>query len=207
MQQIKALIFDLGGVIIDYDNSSDYFETEIAHISKDRHITKKQVASYVRTKLFPDFETGKMKAREFYAKMAKVFGIKASQVDWTGNFERRAKINESTIDTVKKASKRGYAIAYLSNVDYGRYRHVKRLLAPYRALFSFGFASCYMHMRKPNKNAFEYVLKKMRISGDQALFIDNEIQNVEGARAAGIKSILFKDNSGLLKELRRLGVL
>jgi len=191
--------------VIAYDNAKNYFYGELAKITKNKKVTKSQI-SYIRKNLFPDFETGKMRASEFYEKMAKTFGIRRNQVNWAGNFAKLAKINKKTIDVIKRARKNGYTIAYLTNVDYARYAHMKKLLAPYRSLFSFGFASCYMHMRKPKRRTFEYVLKKMGISAKEAVFIDNEKQNVIGAKATGIKSILFKNNSDLLKKLRRLGV-
>ncbi len=198
---IKAIIFDVGGVLIHYDNTRNYFMSEMARIAKKTKVTKEKIA-YVYNVLFPMFEEGKMSKKEYDRRMAKLFGISEKEVDWYGNFVKYAKLNKPIFRLIERLRSKGIAIAYFSNVDKSRYMHMKLLLKPYAKLFDYSFASCYMGTRKPYKIAFEKVLRKMRVKPEEALFVDNEPKNVEGAEKAGIKSILFKNNKDLEKRIK-----
>jgi FMN phosphatase YigB (HAD superfamily) len=46
----------------------------------------------------------------------------------------------------------------------------------------------------------------MRIKSSQALFIDNQIENVVGARKVGIKSIWFKNSKDLKEKLKKMKI-
>ena len=60
---------------------------------------------------------------------------------------------------------------------------------------------------KPNEKAYRYVLDKYGLQPSDCLFVDDQIENVLGARACGIESILFTDFYQLRKELHERGIL
>ena len=66
--------------------------------------------------------------------------------------------------------------------------------------------SCEVGMRKPNPKMYKLVLKRLKISPKQALFIDNQEWNTKPAKRLGEKVILYKDNKQLFKELDKLGI-
>jgi FMN phosphatase YigB (HAD superfamily) len=60
---------------------------------------------------------------------------------------------------------------------------------------------------KPNDDAFEEVLKKYNLKQEECVFLDDQQENIEAARALGIPSILFRDYYEARQELHELGVL
>ena len=60
---------------------------------------------------------------------------------------------------------------------------------------------------KPNKQAFTDLLERHRLEASDCLFVDDQMENIEAARACGIKSLLFTDYYKLRKELYDLGIL
>lgn len=61
---------------------------------------------------------------------------------------------------------------------------------------------------KPNAGAWDYVIKKHNLSLDDCIFVDDQRENVEAARACGIKhSLLFTDYTKLRKQLVELEIL
>lgn len=54
-------------------------------------------------------------------------------------------------------------------------------------------------MRKPEPEIFQHVLEKERFTADQALFFDDVIENIEAARAAGIKAVWVEDSQTVPK--------
>lgn len=61
---------------------------------------------------------------------------------------------------------------------------------------------------KPNAGAYDYVVKKHKLNPDNCIFVDDQKENVEAARAYGIKnSLLFTDYTTLRRQLTELDIL
>jgi epoxide hydrolase-like predicted phosphatase len=199
---IKCIIFDLGGVVIDFTNDKHYYP----YLSKVSGVSVRKIKRLVEGKMWAELDKDLLPQREFDRKVAKKLGIMMKDVKWYELYKKEAKINRRTIDIVRKL-RRKYMIAYLSNVDRSRYTETAtKLLKPYLKLFDHRFASCEIRLRKPTRHVFRYVLKHMKLKSSEAVFIDNTLENVKGARKAGIKGILFKNAKELEKQLRRSGI-
>jgi 2-haloacid dehalogenase len=60
---------------------------------------------------------------------------------------------------------------------------------------------------KPDRAIYELLLRRYGVAAERAVFIDDSKANVDGARHAGLHAIHFRDAAGLRRELRALGVL
>lgn len=60
--------------------------------------------------------------------------------------------------------------------------------------------------RKPHKEIYEITLDRYRITPEKAVFIDDNIDNVEAANQMGITGIHFKNPDQLHNELNALGI-
>jgi FMN phosphatase YigB (HAD superfamily) len=68
------------------------------------------------------------------------------------------------------------------------------------------FLSYSMHMRKPQRQIYIAAAKRLKIPPHQILFIDDNLENVRGARKAGVHAILFKDILSLKQRLKTFGI-
>ncbi|MEM3828160.1 MAG: HAD family phosphatase [Conexivisphaerales archaeon] len=193
------IIFDVGGVIIKYDNS-DYYSN---YLAKKTGLDAKEIQRRIESSLLPLFAVAQISKAEFYKGVAKAVGISEKEVKWADYYANHAKINKQVISLIKRL-KRKYKIAYFSNVDAAMYARMREKLNPYAALFDFKFASCKLHVAKPDPVAFRTVLEKMGVHASDTLFIDDCAEYVRGARAIGMKAILFKDNISLIKDLSKI---
>ena len=78
MNEIKNIIFDLGGVILklDYSKTEDEFKKiGVVHF-KELYSQKKQ------TLLFDDFEKGKIKPEEFISSLKESENLKIKEIDF-----------------------------------------------------------------------------------------------------------------------------
>ena len=198
---IKAIIFDIGGVIVDFSNDEDYYP----YLSKVSGASVKRIKKIVEGRLWWKLDKDEICQKEFDRIVARKLGIEEKQVHWYEGYRKTGRLDKKVIRDVRKLSK-NYKVAYLSNVDLSRYSYTLRLMKPYAKLFDHEFASCYIHLRKPGKKVYEYVLAKMRVKAGEAVFIDNQEDNVEGARRAGLKGILFKNSVDLKRKLEKLGI-
>ena len=60
---------------------------------------------------------------------------------------------------------------------------------------------------KPDRAIYELLLNRYRVDPQRAVFIDDSTANVEGARRAGLHAIRFRDPPALRRELAALGLL
>jgi len=61
--------------------------------------------------------------------------------------------------------------------------------------------------RKPFADIYQKIIDKFSIDPDKAIFIDDNLRNIKGAEALGIKGIHFHDPVQLKNELKQLKVL
>lgn len=54
---------------------------------------------------------------------------------------------------------------------------------------------------KPNLDFYEFVLDKYKINANELLFLDDNIENVNGANVLGIKTIKVEKNNDLVSEI------
>ncbi|MDR0661566.1 MAG: HAD-IA family hydrolase [Prevotellaceae bacterium] len=62
------------------------------------------------------------------------------------------------------------------------------------------YYSYQIHLRKPDKEIFEYVLQKNKLRVNRTLFIDDTIRHIESAKSLGIQT-LHVDSSCTLDKL------
>ena len=189
MIQIKAVIFDLGGVVINYDNKEYY-----KYLSKESKAKFSEVKKIIEQKTLPDFEKGKITLKQFESKVAKDLHISKEKVMWLKFYKKTVKFNYDVIELIKILHK-DYTIAFLSNIDKSRYSFTMKLLD--LNLFDFRFTSCYLKSRKPDLLIYKNVMKKLNLKQKEAIFIDNMFENIKGANKAGLIGIHFKSRRKL----------
>jgi len=68
------------------------------------------------------------------------------------------------------------------------------------------FISCELGARKPHAAYFEQVLASLACHATQAVFVDDHLENVEGARSVGMHAIHYQSNEDLFQRLTALGI-
>jgi len=193
---IKAVIFDIGGVVI--EDPMNHIYTAVgrkSRISKDR--VKRNYY-----KLRTSAETGKISSREFWMRLSK--GLKISDVGllekaWMGTL-KKVKLNSGVVKIINSV-KRGYKVATLSNTMEPHAKFHKR--AGHYKFFPNVFLSYRLGIRKPDIRIYNYVIKKLKVKPSECVFIDDMPENVTSARKAGMKAIIFRNVSQLEKDLKK----
>lgn len=193
---IKLIIFDLGNVIVDFEN--DWF---FKHLAEKFNIDAKEV-SKVMTGLIEKEELGDIKGEETDRIVKERLKLKGD-IGFIKYHHKSARLNKKVLALAMKL-KKGYRVVILTNVTRRVYRdrgskYVKQIGA--RA-----FTSYSMHLRKPDPNIYKYVLKKCGVNPSEALFIDDMKINIDAARKIGINGVVFTNYENLLKSLKKIGV-
>ena len=57
---------------------------------------------------------------------------------------------------------------------------------------------------KPMPEIYLLALNQAGVRADEAVFVDDFIENVEGAQEVGMSAIHFKDSQGTIRQLKKL---
>ena len=197
---IKAIVFDMGGVIIHFDENK-YYE----YLSKKYNIDENKITN-IMIPLINKFDRGDITLGVLLDSVSKNIGIKIPRKSWNYVFDTDATIDWQMISLIKSLSK-NYKIYMLTNVNRSRYFRTNTMLKINNKLFNKKFISCYLHMTKPDRKIYQYVIAKTNLMPNEIIFIDDLIENVNGAREIGINSIVFRGYRDLVSKLERINVL
>jgi glucose-1-phosphatase len=200
MNEIKSIIFDLGGVILNLDYSkteNEFKKFGILHF-KELYSQKKQ------TLLFDDFEKGKINPKEFISFLKESENLKIKEIDFINAWN--AMLLEIPIEKLQfiNGLKKDYKIFLLSNTNEIHIKKFeddlkkKNMLEQFYKCFDKIYYSSKMGKRKPNENCFNQVLEENGLVANNTLFIDDSIQHVEGAKKVGIKTFHLGKNKSIV---------
>jgi len=199
---IKAVIFDVGGVIIDFSE-----EKYLTWLSKKIGIDYER-ADKVIEPLIKEMESGRLKLRDAERIFSKKLDLPLGSLMWTKGFSETASPSIEVVNILKDLSK-NYKIGVITNVSFSRYYESRKLVLKSLILKKFIkeiIASCYFGVRKPDERIFKEMLRRLKVNPEEAVFIDNQIENVEGAAKLGIHAILFTNADKLKEDLKDLGI-
>jgi putative hydrolase of the HAD superfamily len=190
MQKIQNIIFDLGGVLlnIDFNLSEKAFE----QLGVENF--KAFFNQFHSNELFIKLETG-MDVDLFYDefRLATSTSLSNDQIKDAWNALLLNFRNESIKALPGLRNK--YKLYVLSNTneihlqEFQKRFTIEMNLSSFDDLFDATYYSHRIGFRKPNANAFQFVLEKHQLIAEETLFIDDSINNIETAQQLGLQTI------------------
>lgn len=194
-------IFDLDGVFRHW-NDDDLDEVEVAFGLPPRTI----ITVAFSPELGPDAVTGRLTYREWMdAIRAQVVAAHGDQVvgaldEWEANV---GLVDTDMVDLLR-AVRRQTRVALLSNgtTRLRRDLHVLDLLDEFDEVFN----TAELGIAKPDPDVFRLVCDRLGVAPDDALFVDDLADNVQGAHDAGLRAHRHLDRHGTAAFLRANGL-
>jgi HAD superfamily hydrolase (TIGR01509 family) len=194
---IKTLFFDLHEVITHGD-----FKAVYHGVANRFGVTEELVSQYHRDNL-----RGLLDGSLSNGHMMEALGLDISEVDFLKIWEEET-VAVMTVDgrmaDLLKELKSSYSLAATTNLTEQRY-HADVAMGLYK-YFDHQVLSFKEGSQKPEKKYFERALEITGTNPGEVIFIDDQLKNVEGAAALGIKSIRFVDYDSLVGDLKNSGV-
>lgn len=195
--QVKNIIFDLGGVIlnIDYQKTIDAFK-QLGIKNFDVLFTQAK-----QELLFDRYEKGEISSNEFISHLQNKFSEninKATIKDaWNAMLLDLPNERLNLLNNIKS----NYNTALLSNTNeihldaFHEIIQKENVIEDLNPYFDEVYFSCRMNMRKPDPEIFKKVCQNRSYTPNETLFIDDSIQHVEGAQKAGLFAIHLENKS------------
>lgn len=195
MEKIKNIIFDYGNVIFEIDfkrAQNALFQLGITDIEnffahKNHH------------KIFDDFETSHINAHTFRNEIrtaAHNLNLNDEEINQAWN-SLLIGVPANNHQVLLEVSKK-YRSFLLSNNNEIHYQWIVSYLEKefginnFEHWFEKAYFSHLMHLRKPHVNIFEQVLAENNLNPKETLFIDDSPQHIEGAKKAGLQTLLMQ---------------
>ena len=200
---IKAIIFDLGNVLIDFDHS----------IAARRicELTNKTQGEIYR--LFFDsgltalFEEGKIAPDKFFSEVKNTLNLKIDYEVflpiWNEIFfltERNRQVYE-----LAKGLKSNYQTGILSNINILHYEYLKNNF-PIFDVFHHVMVSFELGKRKPHHLIYQKALKALRVGAGEVFYTDDRPELVASAKGLGLCGAVFTGIEALKKDLLGTGI-
>lgn len=205
---IRNIIFDFGNVLFDLDLGA--FEREMKNLLGEKFEAVK--ARLLRERVFELYETGGLDTEEFVEKLAQTSGLSPEQVvgAWNAIF---IGMPRQRFDLLLRL-RQHYQVFLLSNINELHERWVadyvlrEHGLADYESRHFDGvYFSHLIRLRKPTREAFEYVLADAELVPEQTLFFDDLPENVEAARQVGIHGVWHEPGTEIGERLVKMNLL
>ena len=200
---IQAIIFDFGGVLINWDphklfnkyfgnnrQAIDNFLTEINfsawNLSQDEGYPIARAVMEL-SKRFPQ-----------YAHL-----IRAYDEEWE---ESITGVIPETVEILHRLKTAGYRLYGLTNWSAEKFSIVKHKYKAFN-LFESIVVSGEVKLAKPNPAIFRLLLRKINRQPEECLLVDDSFQNIEAAQKMGFITHQFTSAARLEEELQQSGIL
>ena len=194
MGKIQAVVFDWGGVLIE-NPAPMLFE----YCAKALGVGQEQyrVAFDI---CMNDFQTGAVTEQQFWINMTRRLNVPKPKANslWSDAFAAAYIPRQEMFSLASRLRKTGCKTAILSNTE----KPVVELIHKKKYdVFDVTVFSCLEGTVKPERKIYDITLARLETSGGQTLFIDDKQANIDGAKKAGLETILFKGVNQLKRDL------
>lgn len=198
MKKIKNIIFDLGGVLFPISGQTTL--NEFANNGVKDVLGKYKLL--IDNDLFYNFETGKVSNEVFRKGINELFEVQLSDriFDHCWN-SMIVSYSEKNNPFLEKLKAKGYNLYILSNTNAIHVEYLEPMAKWREGLFTKKYYSQQIHLRKPDRECFEYVIRDAEINPEETLFIDDRPENIAGAESCGIKTINLTDINDLYERV------
>jgi 2-haloacid dehalogenase len=203
MPQINTIIFDLGGVLIDWNPKYLYRKIFRSEMAVDYFLNN------ITTPDWNEQQDGGRSLEEATKLLVDQYPEYTTEIEaFYGRWEEEmlGGAIEGTVDVLK---------SFIDNPDYKVYALTNWSAETFpfaRKKFSFLkwfdgiLVSGEENMKKPDPDIYDLIIDRFGIDRSRSIFIDDSLRNVNGAEKAGIQSIHFTDPIALKDRLISLNL-
>ncbi|MDD4893958.1 MAG: HAD family phosphatase [Candidatus Omnitrophica bacterium] len=195
---IKAVVFDLGNVLVDFDH--------MVAARKIFGLTKKTPREifdlFFDSELVALFEEDKISPLEFFAKTKEMLGLKLDYEQFLPVWNKIFFFTENNrqVYNLAKSLKKRYKVALLSNINALHFDYLKKNFPVFDA-FQNIITSFEAGARKPAPLIYKKALDLLGVLPQDTFYTDDRTDLIEKACSLGIHGFVFKSVEQLKKDL------
>jgi 2-haloacid dehalogenase len=198
---IDAVVFDIGGVLLDW--SPNYLYAELIPDEQERTRFLTEIAT-------PAWNHQQDAGRPWAEAIAELTGLHPEHAEWieaydTGWLKMVKGVFEDTAALVTEVRELGIPTYALTNFSGDKWEVAKEAF-PILTGFDGEVVSGVEQAVKPDEKIYRILLERYDLDASRTFYTDDMQYNVDGARAVGIDAELFTDATTLRNHLRTRGL-
>lgn len=201
-KKTKAILFDLGNVILDFDFTPAFRKLSGA----SRRSAAEIKAFFLSSGLEVLYGGGKISSRQFYARVKKELKHGLNYAEFKKTWNEIFTLNKKVANLIERLRPH-YRLVLISNTNAMHYQYV-RLKYPVLRHFDRTILSFKEKVWKPDARIYRKAIKACRAAAGEIFYIDDREDLIEAAAALGFKTFAYKNNvKELTKKMKEIGIL
>jgi putative hydrolase of the HAD superfamily len=201
LARIKALFWDVGGVLLSNAWDRSQREAALEHFKLDEEEFADRHEMVVSS-----FERGKIGLDDYLERTVFYRNRPFSRDDFKQYMFSLSQPDQDALSLARELSAAGkYLMGTINNEsrDLNLYRIEKFGL---RLIFRLFVSSCFVGLRKPESDIYRMALEVSQQAPEECCFIDDRSINLEAAKRLGMHAIEMDNTAQLREDLKKLGV-
>ena len=196
---IKTLFLDIGGVLLTNGWGRDFRERAEKKFGLDSKETEER-----HHLTFDTYEEGKLTLDEYLGRVVFYRQTDFTKEDFKQFMFDQSEELEGALNFFKTLKKQ-YNLKVIAVSNEGKELNEYRI-AKFRLndLFDAYISSCYIHLRKPDKDVLRMACDISQTRPDEALYVDDRLMFVEVARSYGIPALHYESLSAAKDYISKL---
>jgi len=196
--QIKAILWDFSGVLFmsKYGLGHEYY-AELMGIPNDI------LQSFFDGDMNRLVDLGEISHEDFYRTLLKELNLSEDMLPlFSESFRKAFKLNLRIIEYIQSLPE-SIKIGLLSNYS-NRLRPLIEEDLEIAHLFDDMVISCEVKLLKPDEKIYQTALSRLNVEAEEAIFVDDRLENIEGAQKVGMHGVLFTETKQVINEINHL---
>jgi putative hydrolase of the HAD superfamily len=198
MSTVRNVIFDLGGVLLDWNPGR-----VLASCYADPALCEQMRAGLFGHADWIAFDRGELTEPELLTRVQQRTGRDLAELARVIDTIRDSLVAKpDTVAVLRSLSARQVPLYCLSNMPMSVFTHVRERYDFWDA-FSGIVVSGDVRMAKPERAVFEHILEQYRLVAEETVFVDDLATNIAAAEAVGLRTVLFRDAQQCSRDLEQ----
>lgn len=203
MTEFKALIFDLGKVVFDL-SFNRVFHSWANYSGRQFDDIK---SKFQFDLFFDKFEKNEVSAQEFRANVLKRLNLKLTDEDFDNGWCNLYLDIYEDMDNLLTELKSNYKVVALTNTNVIHHKIWRVKYVETLRHFQKIFSSYEIETRKPERESYQIVLDYLKCKPAETIFLDDNLENIAGAKNLGITTVLVTSTEQMKHCLQEFGTL
>jgi HAD superfamily hydrolase (TIGR01509 family) len=199
---LLIVVFDIGNVLVRWNPRNLFKKTIEDEARMERFLATALAMDFVSlTDIVEDFSKAVAERARAFPEFARELHLFDER--WVETIGGPIEENVALMRRLKAAGRPVYALSNFATVKFA----IARSMFDFLGEFDHAVISGHVGTAKPDPRIFEALFERSGRRPEELLFVDDQIKNIEAARALGMPSIHFGPGVDLEKELRERGAL
>jgi FMN phosphatase YigB (HAD superfamily) len=181
----KAVIFDLGRVLLDFD-----YRIALGRLAERCALSRDELGQLLdQSPLLHRYESGQLSDEQFFAEFQSAAGFRGDLASFASTFGDIFAPIEPMVRLHADLCARGVPTFVFSNTNNLAVRHIREAY-PFFAQFR-GYVLSYQHgAMKPDPRLYEVVERTTGCAGPELFYLDDRPENIEVAQPRGWQAVV-----------------